>query len=305
MRPQSLNRWSFRLSVVFIIMALLYAVVSVFLANGVTKADRVAFEHTPDEYNLLFKEVVFNTRGDEISLKGWHIPSTEDAPTIIFVHGLGNNRAGDEALDLASRLWADGFNTLLFDLRGHGISGDGKVSGGFFEQNDLLGAYDFLLSEGVRSEQIGVIGFSMGAAASVLGVSEEPNIRALVVDSPFANTPDLITQEVARTTPIPKWIVPVFNPGTVLAANLLHGIKLDELDPESAVGGIDYPILLIHGIDDTRIPVEHGIRVHAAAYQSSSLWLVPDTDHVDSFLNNPDEYTERVVTYFRDRLDFQ
>ena len=305
MRLPRLNRWSFGLTGVFIVMALLYTVVSVFLANGVTKADRVAFEHTPDDYNLLFKEVAFNTRGSGISLKGWYIHSSDDAPTIIFVHGLGNNRAGDEALDLASRLWADGFNTLLFDLRGHGISGDGKVSGGYFEQNDLLGAYDFLLSEGVRSEQIGVIGFSMGAAASVLGVSKEPNIRALVVDSPFANTPDLITQEVARTTPIPKWIVPVFNPGTVLAANLLHGIKLDELDPESAVGGIDYPILLIHGIDDTRIPVEHGIRVHAAAHQRSSLWLVPDTDHVDSFLNNPDEYTERVIIYFRDRLDFQ
>ena len=305
MRPRRLNRWTFRLSGVFIAMAFLYAVVSVFLANGVTKADRVAFEHTPDEYNLSFKEIVFNTRGDGISLKGWYIPSAEDAPTIIFVHGLGNNRAGDEALDLASRLWAAGFNTLLFDLRGHGTSGDGKVSGGYFEQNDLLGAYDFLLSEGVRSEQIGVIGFSMGAAASVLGVSKEPNIRALVVDSPFANTPDLITQEVARTTPIPKWIVPIFNPGTVLAANLLHGIKLDELDPESAVRGINYPILLIHGVDDTRIPVEHGMRVHAAAHQGSSLWLVPDTDHVDSFLNNSDEYTKRVITYFRGRLDSQ
>ena len=54
MRPQRLNRWSFRLSGVFIVMALLYTLVSVFLANGVTKADRVAFEHTPDEYNLLF-----------------------------------------------------------------------------------------------------------------------------------------------------------------------------------------------------------------------------------------------------------
>jgi hypothetical protein len=29
---------------------------------------------------------------------------------------------------------------------------------------------------------------------------------------------------------------------------------------------------------------------------------VPDTDHVDAFLNFPDEYAERVVAYFRERL---
>ncbi len=86
---------------------------------------------------------------------------------------------------------------------------------------------------------------------------------------------------------------------------MLHGIKLGDLDPESAVAVIDYPILLIHGMEDTRIPVEQGIRVHAASHQNSSLWLVPGTDHVDAFLNFPDEYTERVIAYFRGRLGVQ
>lgn len=283
-------------------LAFLYGGVSVFLANGVTKAEREPFDHTPAEYNLPFEDVEFSTRGSDITLKGWHIPAEEGAPTIIFVHGLGSTRAGDEAVNLASRLWAEGFNTLLFDLRGHGTSGDGKVSGGYFEQNDLLGAYDYLVGQGVPADSIGVIGFSMGAATSVLGVSQEPGIRALVVDSPFASASDLITQEVARRTPVPKWLVPLFGPGTKLAADVLHDIKLGDIDPESAAAGIDYAILLIHGMEDERIPVEQGKRVHAASHQDSSLWLVPDTDHVDAFLNFPDEYTERVVAYFVVRL---
>jgi len=288
-----------------VFLALLYGGVSVFLANGVTKAEREAFDHTPTEYNLPFEDVEFTTRGSDITLKGWHIPTTEDAPTIIFVHGLGSSRAGDEAVGLAARLWAEGFNTLLFDLRGHGTSGDGKVSGGYFEQNDLLGAYDYLIGRGVPAERIGVIGFSMGAATSVLGVAQEPGIRALVVDSPFANAGDLIAQEVSRRTPVPKWLVPFFGLGTKLAASVLHDINLGDIDPESAAADIDYPILLIHGMEDERIPMEQGLRVHAASHQSSSLWLVPDTDHVDAFLNFPDEYTERVVAYFRGRLGVQ
>jgi fermentation-respiration switch protein FrsA (DUF1100 family) len=302
MKLPRIHHWRIPLAAAFVVLALLYGGVSVFLANGVTKADREPFDETPTEYGLSFQEVEFSTRDEAITLKGWHIPTTEDAPTIIFVHGLGSTRAGDNAVGLAARLWTAGFNTLLFDLRGHGTSGDGKVSGGYFEQYDLKGAYDFLIGRGVPSERIGVIGFSMGAATSVLGVSGEPGIRALVVDSPFANASDLIAQEVARKTPVPKWLVPLFGPGTKFAANAIHGIKLGELDPESAVAGIDYPILLIHGLGDTRIPVEQGIRVHAASHQSSSLWLVPDTDHVDAFLNFPDEYAERVVAYFRERL---
>ena len=299
---QRLNRWHILLTGILLFLAFLYGGVSVFLANGVTKAEREAFDHTPTEYNLPFNNVEFSTRGSEIILRGWHIPADEGVGTIIFVHGLGNNRAGDEAVDLASRLWAEGFNTLLFDLRGHGTSGDGKVSGGYFEQNDLLGAYDFLVEQGVSSDSIGVIGFSMGAATSVLGASQEPGIRALVVDSPFAKASDLITQEVARRTPAPEWLVPLFGPGTKMAADILHDIKLGDIDPESAVAGIGYPILLIHGMKDERIPVEQGIRVHDAAHESSIIWLVPDSDHVDAFLNFSDEYTERVVTYFRGRL---
>ena len=300
-----LRKWRIPLAGALVFLALLYGGVSVFLANGVTKAEREAFDHTPTEYNLPFEDVEFTTRGSDITLKGWHIPTTEDAPTIIFVHGLGSSRAGDEAVGLAARLWAEGFNTLLFDLRGHGTSGDGKVSGGYFEQNDLLGAYDYLIGRGVPAERIGVIGFSMGAATSVLGVAQEPGIRALVVDSPFANAGDLIAQEVSRRTPVPKWLVPFFGLGTKLAASVLHDINLGDIDPESAAADIDYPILLIHGMEDERIPMEQGLRVHAASHQSSSLWLVPDTDHVDAFLNFPDEYTERVVAYFRGRLGVQ
>ena len=82
------------------------------------------------------------------------------------------------------------------------------MSGGYFEQQDLLGAFDFLVQRGIPPERIGVIGFSMGASTSILGVAEEPAIRAVVVDSPYANASELIAQETARKTVFPQWIVP-------------------------------------------------------------------------------------------------
>ncbi len=282
----------------------LYGLISFMLANGVTKAEREPFAHFPEEYSLEFQDVEFQTRGNNTTLKGWFIQSPNETHSLIFVHGLNNNRAGDEALDLASRLSKEGFSILMFDLRGHGTSDDGRVSGGYFEQNDLLGAFDFLVQRGVDSNRIGVVGFSLGAAISLLTASKEPDIRAVVSDTTYADISDLIVQEVDRTTSLPKWIIPIFKPGSILVANLMYKIKIDELVPEKSVGDIKYPILFIHGMEDTRIPFNHSARVHAKAHPDSDIWIVPNVDHIDSFLTYPDEYTDRLIGYFRNQLEY-
>jgi len=68
------------------------------------------------------------------------------------------------------------------------------------------------------------------------------------------------------------------------------------------VAGLGYPVLVIHGTGDKRIPLEQGQRVAGAAKEGSSIWLVPEVDHVDAFLTHPDEYTERVDEYFSSRF---
>jgi pimeloyl-ACP methyl ester carboxylesterase len=292
-------------TIVIILLSIMYGGISLFLANSVTKADREPFEHTPEEYDLDYEAVTFQDSEGEITLRGWHIQANQEDPTIIFVHGLGSNRAGDEALDLASRLASKGYNSLLFDLRGHGMSDDKTISGGFFEQHDLIGAVDFLTGIGIPESNIAVIGFSMGAAAAILALSKEPNITALVVDSTYSDISDLITQEVSRKTALPDWLVPVFIPGTKLAADLIYKIKIVELVPRDAVTKIDYPILIIHGKSDDRIPVEHGIEVHQSAHHGSKLWIVPEVPHMDSFLRYPDEYTIEVLNYLDQRFDSQ
>ena len=72
--------------------------------------------------------------------------------------------------------------------------------------------------------------------------------------------------------------------------------------PQEAVKGLSYPILVIHGEGDSRIPFEHGVKVHEAAPEGSSIWLVPDVEHVDAFLTYPDEYMDRIMTYYEARL---
>ena len=293
-------RWAIPVALVLVVVA--YGLVSFLIASGLTKAERKEQEDHPTAYGLSFEEVEFVSRKGDVNLKGWYLPGESGKPTIIFVHGLGSVRTGDNAMDLAARLVSQGYNVLLFDLRGHGSSGGDKISGGVYEQEDVLGAFDFLVERQIPSDSIGVLGFSMGAATALRAVSREPAIRAVVADSPYSNASDLIARETARKTIFPRWLVPVFMPATKLMANKLYGIDVATLVPEEVVKGIPYPILVIHGKGDTRIPFEHGVKVHKAAHPRSSIWLVPEVEHVDAFLAYPDKYVQRVMAYYEARL---
>ena len=278
------------LPILLAVLLLAYGGVSYLMASGVTSAERKELEDHPSNYGLIYESVEFQSRRGDITLEGWYIQAEEPKYTIIFVHGIGGMRTADNATQLASAFAEAGFNSLLFDLRGHGESGGEQISGGYFERYDVLGAYDFLRARKVPADEIGFIGFSMGAATALLAAAEEPGVQALAVDSPYANVSELIARETARKTPFPEWMTPAFMPGTKLAAKVIYGIDVGELVPEKAVASLGYPILVIHGDADDRIPCEHGIRIHRAAHPDSQLWLVPGVDHVDTYIDHPDEY---------------
>ena len=297
-----MRRRSVRLGIpiALLLLAVMYVSISYLMASGVTKAERKALETSPASYGLEFEDVEFSPRNGDLTLSGWYIEGEAGQPTIIFVHGLNTNR--ESKLELASRLVERGFSALLFDLRGHGRSGGDKTSGGYHERRDVLGAFDYLVQRGAQAEKVGVLGFSMGAAAALLGVAEEPQIRAVVADSSYANISDLIAQETARETPFPEWMVPVFVPGMDLMAGLFFDIDIGAMVPQDAVTRLDYPVLLIHGTADERIPVDSSVRIHLASPPGSSLWRVDGVGHTDAFDEHPDEYVERVAAYFESRL---
>jgi fermentation-respiration switch protein FrsA (DUF1100 family) len=237
-----------------------------------------------------------------VALRGWYLRPAGDGPlaTIIFVHGLGGTRSGDHALDFAAALFRSGFAVLLFDLRAHGESGGDRVSAGYHERGDVLGAYDFVRSRG--SGAVGLVGFSFGAGIALLAAGDEPRITAVVADSAFADAGDLIAQETARKTPIPEWVVPAFLPAARVMAQQLHGIDLGKVAPEEAVQRLAYPVLLIHGDLDERVPFSHGERVFAAAPEGSDFWTVMGAGHVDAYDLARQEYERRVVDYLRQTL---
>ena len=84
----------------------------------------------------------------------------------------------------------------------------------------------------------------------------------------------------------------------------MYRMHINSVVPERAVAQLGYPILVIHCLDDDRIPAEQGLRVYSAAHPESELWTVAALGHVEAFSTYPDEYVDRVSAYFGSRLDF-
>jgi len=285
------------------LVVVLYAAVSCHMAVTLTRADRIPVENSPASYDLVYEEVEFTPRHATIKLRGWHIDGGREGPDIILVHGVDVNRESDRALELSAQLVRAGFDVLLFDLRAHGRSDGELVSGGYHERQDLLGAIDFLRQRGGADGRIGVLGNSLGGAVALLAAATEPDIAAVVADSPFASLLEMIPPEAARETGLPTWLAGIFLPGVRMVSRLYYGIELTSLVPEEAAAGIEVPVFLIHGTGDTRVPPEHSRRIYArCTHAGSSLWLPPDVEHVKSFETYPGAYVRRVCDFFARHL---
>ena len=218
-----------------VLLAVAYAGVSYVIASGVTAAEREEQHDHPSDYGLRYEDVEFLSRKGDVTLEGWYLPSICCGPTVIVVHGITSNRSGGEATEMAAQLVRVCFNVLLFDLRGHGSSGGDRITGGIDEAQDVLGAYDYMRSRGIRQRDIVVLGRSMGAGASVLAAAAEPEIGALVLDGTYADVTDLVAFEIGRKTPVPEWAAPVVHTGREPAGR--HAVRGRPEQAGSRAGG--------------------------------------------------------------------
>lgn len=243
-----------------------------------------------------YEEVEFLARGDEVTIRAWYVPSeTESEDVVIVVHGVHSCRKYATALMSGGMLHHADYNVLLIDLRNHGDSEvtDGRATAGNLEHLDILGAYDWLIERGFASEDIGLIGFSMGGASSINAFGEEQGIAALWADSSFADMREVLESEMERNN------YPAFFTQAGLFVTDLMGIDLLEFSPlESIAKNNNRPIFITHGTADARLSIDYAPELYEQAGENAEIWIVEGTDHLEAMFVYTDEYEERLVNFF-------
>lgn len=288
-------------TLITLVMAL-YLGISTYAASILTLPQRDAEVNTPATFGARFEEVRFPARGGDVEIAAWHLPQPGAARAVILVHGKDSSRSTEfqgRFSELAARLHERGFAVVMIDLRGHGASGEARFSFGLAERRDVLGAVDWLLAQGFRAGGIGVLGVSMGAASAIGAAAEDPAIGALVADCSYAEIEPLMQRHWRAASGLPD----IFLPSTLFMGRFVLGMDLTTARPVTEIDDIaPRPVLIIHGNADAFTPVEHG-RALAAAAPEAEYWEVPGAGHARSYEVDPQQYVDRVATFFMQHLE--
>ncbi len=248
------------------------------------------YRFTPFEVGTPSEDVDL-AAADGTALKGWWFDNPGSERVVICCHGHRGNKS--DLLGIGPGLWRAGNTVMLFDFRGSGDSADGPQSLAHHEQQDLRAAIDHAAARRPDAE-ITVVGFSMGAAVTILVAAGDPRVAKVVLDSPFADMSGVISAAISRLRlpPVPLlWL-------TDQMTRARYGYRFRDVQPIDVIADIaPRPLLLLHGDTDRIIPVEHAYRLFAAAGDPKDLVIYPGVDHCGGYFVDRTAYIDMVAGF--------
>lgn len=236
------------------------------------RAPRIAETGSLAQHGLSGSEVRIPTQRGRL-LFGWLLPGAADmrTPGVVLLHGWGAN--AEMMLPLAGPLQAAGLTILLIDARNHGGSDSDSYSSMPRFAEDLDAAIDWLKTRPeVMPEQIAVIGHSVGAAAALLSASRRDNLAGVISLAAFAHPAVMMRRWLAGKN------IPYTPLGWYVLRYVEHAIghRLDDIAPVNRIARVLCPVLLVHGSDDSTVPVADAHAIHARrAHEQVKLLVLP------------------------------
>jgi uncharacterized protein len=191
---------------------------------------------------------------DGESLIAWYGKAKPGQPTLLYFHGNGG------ALEIRRERIAKYMNRGrgMFMLAYRGYSGSTGLPSEAANISDAKLAYETLISDGIRPEDIILYGESLGSGVATQ-VAVEKKVRALILDSPY-------TSMVERASQIYPWL-PV---GALLK---------DRYMSRDFVKQVHVPLFILHGEADEVVPVDMGREMFSLANEPKEIKTLPGAGH--------------------------
>ncbi len=226
-------------------------------------------------------------------IHGWLSRGSLGAGAVLLLHGVGANR--ESMLGRAEFLHREGFTVLAPDFQAHGESPGEHITFGARESLDAAAALAYLRAA-VPSERIGVIGVSMGGAATLLGPGPL-TANAFVLESVYPTIRDALSDRLGTWFgpfgAIARWFT---SPVLGMIGDEV-GVTESELQPIERIGRIGAPLLLISGTVDPYTPLVEAESLYAHAPAQKSFWAVVGAGHEDLHDFAGAEYERRVSAF--------
>lgn len=269
-------------------------------AGEPARLDQFVFRSDPSERDLAFETI--NLKGEEGDIHAWWLePENPDTSgtAILMAHG---RRRGQlcETLRVLPALANAGYAVLACSYRNHdksSDSSDGFYHYGLTEWHDVEQGLKFLQDKGYK--KIVLYGFSMGGAVmlelyeALVRRKDSEHIKGIILDSPLLD-PRRVFYHTAEKMGI-LGAKQLTNFGMWLASKRT-GIDWLELNQPVDAPYLELPILLLHGVQDSTIPIALADEFAKAA-PNIVYKRLENTEHVEPWNQDPKAYETWVLEF--------
>lgn len=186
----------------------------------------------------------------------WYGRAKPGQPTIVYFHGNAGTLEGRR--DRIRKYLNRGRGMFMMAYRGYSGSTGSPTEADNVADAKL--AYDALLREGVRPDDIIIYGESLGTGVAVQ-VAIEKAVRGVVLDSPYTSLPDRAAE-----------LYPYFP---------VRFLMKDRYETSKHIGQMKVPLFILHGEADQIVPVEMGRKIFSLANEPKEIVTLPGAGHAD------------------------
>ena len=181
--------------------------------------------------------------------------SSKIMPLVIYLHGNSSSRV--DGYYVSHYLLRRGINVFLFDFAGCGKSEGEFISLGYHESNDIKIIIDYITNniEGVGN--IGLWGRSMGAATTMIYAHRDKRVKAICMDSPFADFEKLARELTLQQISLPGFLISIALSIIATTVKSKNGLDIYKLKPIEHAKKTKIPAFFIHAKNDELINVQH------------------------------------------------
>lgn len=230
------------------------------------------------------------------------------ANTAVVLHGYTDNSI---RMMMIAYMYSKelGYNVLLPDLYGHGLTDGETIRMGYLDRLDALRwieTADELFGDPFSGVRVVVHGISMGAATAMMvagevehGLHQLPYVKCFVADCGYTSVWEQFKSELSAQFNLPAF--PLLHLSSWLC-QLRYGWNFKDASPLEAVKRCSLPILFIHGDADTFVPTSMVHELYEAKSSPKQLWLAPGVDHAHAYRDCTEEYTKQVKDFLNDYM---
>lgn len=229
------------------------------------------------------------------TIHGWWLEGERGKGAILLMHGVRASRL--EMLERARFLVTAGYAVLLFDFQAHGESHGEQITFGYLESRDAQAAVRFV-REALPGEKIGIVGVSLGGAATLLA---EPKIEvdALAIEMVYPTIERAIENRMRHYLGfVGGGLTPLF----IVQLKPRLGIAPEALRPITHISNLTMPKLIIAAAEDKHTLLVESQALFQAAQEPKELWVIDGAQHEDLHRFAGQAYEQRILRFFAQTL---